>query len=257
MADPDPDPDSPAESRPPDVRASDAERERVAEVIRHAVGDGRLTIVEGDERLAAAYGATHRGELVPVVADLGGLPASFPTVASSPAPSVSRPLPSGGRPATTTSIGVLSGADRSGDWVPGATHYAVAIMGGVELDLRHARLGAQGLVLSAIAIMGGVQVDLRGVDPGPDGVTVQVFAFMGGVEIRVDEHVRVENHGLGIMGGFDVGKPTSGAPDRAAPVVRVQGLAMMGGVQVARPRGTGDDRRGDAVGGGPHRPAGE
>src|SRR5215467_9770035 len=37
----------------PRVRTSDAERERVAEKLRTAVGEGRLTLEEGDERLAS------------------------------------------------------------------------------------------------------------------------------------------------------------------------------------------------------------
>ena len=44
----------------PAIRASDADRERVADVVRRAVGDGRLTVVEGDERQTRAYGAVYR-----------------------------------------------------------------------------------------------------------------------------------------------------------------------------------------------------
>jgi hypothetical protein len=56
--------------QPTRVRASDAERERVAEVLRHAMSEGRLTLAEGEERLAAAYAATYRDELPPITADL-------------------------------------------------------------------------------------------------------------------------------------------------------------------------------------------
>src|SRR5436190_1240022 len=60
----------------PAIRASDADRERVADVVRRAVGDGRLTVVEGDERQTRAYGAVHRHELAPIVADLEAGPTS-------------------------------------------------------------------------------------------------------------------------------------------------------------------------------------
>lgn len=52
------------------VRASDAEREEYARAVREAVGEGRLTLDEGDERLATIYAARFRDELRPVVADL-------------------------------------------------------------------------------------------------------------------------------------------------------------------------------------------
>ena len=42
------------------VRTSDAEREQVARVLRAAVGEGMLTLEEGDERLAATYAARFR-----------------------------------------------------------------------------------------------------------------------------------------------------------------------------------------------------
>jgi hypothetical protein len=51
-------------------RASDAEREAVADQLRAAAAAGRLTMAEADERQAAAYGAVTREELVPLTADL-------------------------------------------------------------------------------------------------------------------------------------------------------------------------------------------
>ena len=55
-----------------DVRASDAERELVVERLQRAVGNGRLTVAEFDERAAAAYAATTRGELAEITKDLPG-----------------------------------------------------------------------------------------------------------------------------------------------------------------------------------------
>jgi hypothetical protein len=46
--------------QPTRMRTSDAERERVAEVLRHAMSEGRLTLAEGEQRLAAAYAVTYR-----------------------------------------------------------------------------------------------------------------------------------------------------------------------------------------------------
>ena len=52
------------------LRVSDAEREAVAERLRQATAEGRLTPEELEERLGRALGALTRGELDPVVADL-------------------------------------------------------------------------------------------------------------------------------------------------------------------------------------------
>jgi uncharacterized protein DUF1707 len=62
-------------SEPADIsttrtRASDAEREEVATIVREAVGEGRLDIAEGDQRLASIYAAKYRDELAPLVTDL-------------------------------------------------------------------------------------------------------------------------------------------------------------------------------------------
>lgn len=56
----------------PRVRASDAEREEYAAVVREAVGDGRLSLEEGEERQAKVLAARFRDELPPLVADLPG-----------------------------------------------------------------------------------------------------------------------------------------------------------------------------------------
>jgi hypothetical protein len=55
---------------PSTVRASDADREKVAAILRGAAGQGLLTLAEVDERLARVYAATHLAELAPLTADL-------------------------------------------------------------------------------------------------------------------------------------------------------------------------------------------
>lgn len=61
------------------VRTSDAERERYAQILRAAMSEGRLTLEEGEERLAQVYAAKYRDELDPLTADLpdGGRQALF------------------------------------------------------------------------------------------------------------------------------------------------------------------------------------
>lgn len=78
----------------PELRASDGERERIAEQLCDAAAEGRIAMEEFEERLDAACRARTHGELEPLVRDLPapsaapGFPGSAPTLApgASPAP---------------------------------------------------------------------------------------------------------------------------------------------------------------------------
>jgi hypothetical protein len=63
------------------IRASDAEREDYAKILRAAMAEGRLTLEEGEERLASVYAAKYRDELAPLTTDLpdGGRRALYDT----------------------------------------------------------------------------------------------------------------------------------------------------------------------------------
>jgi hypothetical protein len=58
---------------PGDLRAGDADRERVAERLRTALDEGRLNLFEYDERLRDAYAAKTYSELDALLADLPGV----------------------------------------------------------------------------------------------------------------------------------------------------------------------------------------
>lgn len=57
------------------LRAADADRSRVAEALRRAHDEGRLDLLEYDERLAAAYAARTYTDLAALTADLPAEPA--------------------------------------------------------------------------------------------------------------------------------------------------------------------------------------
>jgi hypothetical protein len=61
---------------PPDMRASHADRDRVADALRVAAGDGRLSAEELDTRLESALSARTLGELAELTADLPIAPAA-------------------------------------------------------------------------------------------------------------------------------------------------------------------------------------
>jgi hypothetical protein len=200
------------------LRASDADREQAAEVLRTAAGDGRLTLDELDERLTAAYAAKTYADLESVTSDLPG-----PGV-SAPAVPVSGGFPAdriGGTPGAPFAIAIMSGAGRRGRWVIPRRYTCFALMGGIELDLREAQFSER-------------------------EITIQAFSLMGGVSIIAPDDIEIDVSGLGIMGGFDHQASGPGVP--GAPRVRIIGFALMGGIDVKRKalkrRGTGTADRG-------------
>lgn len=54
----------------PHMRASDADRERVADALQRHTAEGRLTLDEFDQRSTAAYAARTIGDLDVITADL-------------------------------------------------------------------------------------------------------------------------------------------------------------------------------------------
>ncbi len=168
-----------------------------------------LSMRDFEGRLDLAHRATTTRELEALVADLPSAP-SRPTDGG-PAPARARPantVPQERVPARQFLAGVLGASTRAGAWIAPRETYAVALMGGVELDFREAGLG-------------------RGV------TEVTVFAMWGGVEIIVPPGLHVECNGAGILGGFELEDSSVGSPGAESPVLRVNGVAVMGGVTVS------------------------
>lgn len=193
--------EGPIEPDPSRLRISDADRHRVAEILREAAGEGRLEIDELDERLEATYAARTYADLVPITHDL--------PVARSAHPPVPRPAAG---PATRyeSSYAVMIGVDRRGVWEVGAAHTALSVMGGIDIDLREAVFTAPEVVITANTLMGGI-------------------------DVIVNAHTRVVVDGVGIMGTFEQARDRVEpelTPD--SPVVRVRGAAVMGAVTVVR-----------------------
>lgn len=200
------------------LRASDADRERVAEVLRDALAEGRLDMAEFEERLEATYSARTYGDLEPITRDLPDAgTAAAPAAPSAPPVSLHKePVRdgswlsriTGGESSSSWAVAVMSGFQRKGAWTVPRQFNCFAFWGGGEIDLREANFADREVVINCVAVMGGMNVIV------PPGVEVVV-------------------RGIGIMGGFDhreEGVP--GAP--GAPRVIVSGFAFWGGVGVER-----------------------
>jgi hypothetical protein len=192
-----------------ELRASDADRERVADLLREAYAEGRLTADEHSERLGAAYQARTLGELVPLTRDLPGhQPLSGEQSVAAPAAQVAQPGPPRGEPVNLVSV--FGGVSRKGRWRVGSEIRATAVFAGIDIDLSDAVFESPEVVIIA-------------------------NAFCAGISIRVPENVTLIGDGLGILGAFDVDEQTASDPN--APVVRVKGSAVMSGVDAKVKRG--------------------
>src|ERR1700709_304252 len=145
------------------MRASDDEREHTVATLRDGAAAGRLRSDERAQRTEIAYEATTGPELQRLVADL---PQAHPEVVEAP------------RKRRRWNVAVLGGCDRKGRWRPAADSVALAVLGGVELDLRDATIEGDEIVITAIAVLGGIDIVV------PEGVEVDLggFALLGGTE---------------------------------------------------------------------------
>jgi len=185
----------------PALRASDAEREHVVAVLHQACTEGRLTAEEFGERSTAAYAARTQVELSRLTRDLVPAAGTDPGGAPGPVAQAGSAAPSG-----PPVVAVFSGARRVGRWRPARRETAVAVFGGVELDLRDAELPPGGMQLSA-------------------------WAVFGGVDVTVPEGVRVEVSGVSVFGGRQVHSGDAPHHPQAYPL-RVHAVAVFGGVNV-------------------------
>jgi class 3 adenylate cyclase len=129
--------------------------------------------------------------------ELVALLADLPGAQAPPAPA---------KPMHRLIMAVMGGAERRGRWRVPEQCTAIAIMGGCVLDLRTAQLSAP-------------------------VTTITVVAIMGGVEVIVPPGVRVEMHGVPLMGGWSNHVRQEGLPPDA-PQVHIRGVALIGGVDV-------------------------
>lgn len=177
-------------------------RERAIAQLSDAFAHDRLDLDEFERRLTMVHRAGTVAEVGQAVADLSEAPAVAELVAARAAPpALVKP------PAAHTVAAILGGVERRGVWALPRRLRAMAILGGMVLDLRDASL--------------------------PPGVTeIEVLAVMGGVQLLVPPGLSVEVMGSAVLGGFDHVERLAPQVDPDRPVLRVRGLAVLGGVAV-------------------------
>ncbi|GAA1514029.1 DUF1707 domain-containing protein [Streptomyces albidochromogenes] len=199
-----PAPPLPAE---PALRASDADRDRVADILRDAVAEGRLTAEEHADRVESVYRAKTVAELEPLVQDL---PAPGGGARPAPAPAAYDPVDPSAPVAAENLVAVFSSSTRKGRWRIGSRTNAFALFGSVEIDLTEALFGQRLTVINATSLFGNV-------------------------EVRVPENITLRGGGTGIFGNFEV--DTLEAHDPEAPVVVINGYSVFGNIEAKPKRG--------------------
>ncbi|MET9657611.1 DUF1707 domain-containing protein [Streptomyces sp. NPDC006510] len=190
---------------PAGIRASDADRDRIADILREAMAEGRLTADEHAERVDAVYRAKTVGELEPLVRDLPA-PAGAARPAAAPG-AHGHESPTG--PADNL-VAIFSSSTRKGRWRVSSRTNAFALFGSVEVDLTEALFGQRLTVINATSIFGSV-------------------------DVRVPENISLRGSGTGVFGNFEVATLESADPE--APVVVVNGYSVFGSVEAKPKRG--------------------
>lgn len=166
-------PDNPgAPGGPGELRASHADRDQVAEQLRIAAGDGRLSPEELDERLELALTARTYAELAALIADL---PATG--MATSPAVLAAAALSAGAAPEPKDLIRLhyTSGsARRDGRWVVPARMDLKTTSGSILLDFTEAVITRPTLHIDAEVRSGAITLIIKpGIVVEADDVSVR------------------------------------------------------------------------------------
>jgi Domain of unknown function (DUF1707) len=150
--------DAPA---PGELRASREDRDRVAELLREAAGEGRLTMEELDQRLEKALTARTYAELAALSRDLPAARGLAPDVAAQPEDMVR--------------IACTSGhAKRDGHWLVPQRIEARVTSGHIKLDFTEAVITQPSLRIDAEVRSGHLTLVTKpGIVVDPDDVTVQ------------------------------------------------------------------------------------
>jgi hypothetical protein len=184
-------------------RVSDLEREDVAEILRAAAGEGRLSYTELEDRLETTYAAKTYGDLVEITADLPNGPR---------APSAAIATPPGMVQATPVINAFMSEAKRTGGWLAPQRQEVNAVLGDVTLDYTEAQLPY-------------------------DEVYIDVKSILADVKIRVPQNAVVHLDSNPILGSVSEQSGIGGTvePNSAPPkVFHIRGTAILGEIKVKR-----------------------
>jgi hypothetical protein len=178
MHDPDQSESRTPSQQSPELRASDAERDRAIELLQQHAASGRLTPSELEERTKKAYGAKARADLAALLQDL-----------------------------PTSAAGQLAGQGKARRWF-------VAILGRPQRRGR-SRLRGHAIALSLLA---APDIDLCNADIEGSKLVIYAFSLFGGPDIYVADSMKVEMSGFSSLVGNELEGSQSPADPEAPEI---------------------------------------
>ncbi|WP_206540785.1 DUF1707 domain-containing protein [Nocardiopsis potens] len=176
------------------MRAADTDREAVAERLRDAAAEGRLSMDELEERLDAAFSAKTFADLEPIVEDL-------PETVSAP--------PRADEPLVLKAAG--SNLRQTGYWVAPSEIVASTGMGNIKLDFTEAECPHKTMTVKVSAGMGNIVVV---VPRGWEIQTQEMSAGMGNVVNRATDPPGQDSRLLRFSGNVTMGNLKIRYPSR-------------------------------------------
>jgi predicted membrane protein len=82
------------------------------------------------------------------------------------------------------------------------------------------------------AVMGGVEIDLRHAEVGEKPAVIEATAIMGGIEIKVPENWVVKDDTFAIFGAAEDKRSASVQVVDDSPDLVVTGVVFMGGLEI-------------------------
>jgi predicted membrane protein len=106
---------------------------------------------------------------------------------------------------------------------------AIAVFGGINRRVQSQNFQGG----EAVAVFGGIELDLRGAATTRDEIEIEASAVFGGIEMIVPDTWDVTVRGAGILGGYEDKTHRVAVPDGVKrPRLVVRGGAVFGGVTV-------------------------
>jgi hypothetical protein len=189
------------------LRASDADRDLVREVLARAYAEGRITADEHSDRTSAVAQARTFDELTPLTADLVAVSPTPSALAATSSGSSSTPARTDGR--SERVIAICTSGKRVGPWRVAHSTSAQVVLGDALIDLTEATFDS-------------------------DTVEINCTQLAGMTKVRVPVGTNVVFETANVLGTSSI--KDVGPPDPAMPTVVIRGVNIMGDIQVRGPK---------------------
>jgi hypothetical protein len=188
------------------LRASDADRDQVRELLSRAYAEGRISADEHSDRTSAVAQARTFDELTALTADLVPVPPAPSTVATS---SRAASTPARVDDRSERLIAIFTSGKRVGPWRVAHSTSAQVVLGDALIDLTEATFDT-------------------------DTVEINCTQLAGMTRVRVPVGTNVVFETANVLGTSSI--KDVGPPDPAMPTVVIRGVNIMGDIQVRGPK---------------------